>query len=321
MAEHSVSVNTDKLWVEKYRPKTLDDIIMPDDIRTIFKGYVAAEDLPHILAVGPPGTGKSSSARVLTQLIAKHSFDRLCINASADRGIDTVRDSILVFMKSPPNGSKRKIVFLDECDYLTDQAFASLRNPIENPDYNQYLCTRFIMTANMIANIPAYIQSRVQTFVFSEPDKGVIKDRCCEILKTEGISYTDSILDGIISVGYPDVRSIIGSLQQASYDGELHAINTVINTTTVVDLFVRVARSQTLDQAAQARAELRDLISADDISFVRLIPKLLDALMFDPVAYSIAYRHHLVAFRSVNEKHTLMAILADIILARFGYQN
>ena len=121
--------------------------------------------------------------------------------------------------------------------------------------------------------------------------------------------------------GYPDVRTIIGGLQQASYDGSLHAITTVINTNTVVDLFVRVARAQTLDQAAQARAELRDLISNDDISFIRLIPKILEALMFDHVAYSIAYRHHLVAFRSINEKHTLMAILADIILARFGYQN
>ena len=321
MADHSVAVNTEKLWVEKYRPKTLDDIIMPDHIRTIFKGYVDAEDLPHILAVGPPGTGKSSSARVLTQCIAKSPYDRLCINASADRGIDTVRDRILVFMKSPPDSSKRKIVFLDECDYLTDQAFASLRNPIENPDYNQFLCTRFIMTANIIANIPSYIQSRVQTFEFTEPDIDVIKARCCDILKHESISYTDTILDGIIRAGYPDVRTIIGGLQQASYDGSLHAITTVINTNTVVDLFVRVARAQTLDQAAQARAELRDLISNDDISFIRLIPKILEALMFDHVAYSIAYRHHLVAFRSINEKHTLMAILADIILARFGYQN
>ena len=108
-----VNLLSDSYWVEKYRPKTLEDVILPDDEKKKFQKYIDDQEFPHSLFVGSPGTGKSTIARILTDSIAPERFDRLLVNGSAERGIDLVRTKIIDFMKIPPTKSKIKIVFID----------------------------------------------------------------------------------------------------------------------------------------------------------------------------------------------------------------
>lgn len=211
------------LWVEKYRPKTLDEIVMPDELKNKFNEMLNIKrDIPHLLFVGKCGSGKSSIARIIIDTLIKDKSDVMILNGSSKSGIDTIREEIEPFLKYRPQaGDKFKIVFIDEFDRLSTKAQDSLRNIIETYSSN----ARFICTGNYKNRIVDALISRFQVYDFDTPPKEFIKKYCENILRSEEITYDSADVDALINKVYPDIRKIVGSLQQFQVDNVLKNIN------------------------------------------------------------------------------------------------
>jgi len=204
------------IWTEKYRPREINDLILPENDRIKFEGYIADRIIPHLLFVGGSGVGKSTLSRILTSkrgILSLPSANLLSANGSAKktRGIGYVDNVIEPFLKSDPSGNdKIKVVYIDECDYLTEECFKSLRSVIE-----EYINVgRFIWTANYIAKIPSEIQSRFQVFRFFQLPINYITEYCHKILDIENIEYDKNDLNFVIKEIYPDIRKIVNTLQR-----------------------------------------------------------------------------------------------------------
>lgn len=309
---------TDLYWVEKYRPSTLNDVILSEEEKSKFQNFITLGECPHLLLVGPPGTGKSTVGRILVNGICPDRYDHITTNGSSERGIDFVRNTVVDFMKAPPRNSKIKIIMVDEADGLTDEAFAALRNTIEDPRTNQLLMTRFVFTANAIQKIPDYIISRMQVNEFTQPDINLVKQRCLFVLQNEHVTFEESTVDSVIKAMYPDVRSIIGELQNSVTNGVLISRPIFNSLESVKEKIDAVFMSTNLDQAAVARLALRDVLP-DDFQAVDIAKYVMDRYSDDALIHSIAYRYHIIAFRSYDQKHTVLAMLGDYLLAKFGF--
>lgn len=204
-----------KLWVEKYRPQTLKDIILTNDMREHFISL--NEDIPNLLFYGSPGTGKSTLAKIIVNDILKCQY--LYINASDENGIDTIRNKVISFAQTRSIDDKKKVVILEEADGLTGESLRILRNVIEE----YFNTTRFILTANYINKIIEPIRSRCVMFKL-QPDLEDCLKRCVYILKEERVNVsTDQkkLLIAFIDKRYPDLRRIINDLQKFSVTGDL----------------------------------------------------------------------------------------------------
>ncbi len=205
-----------KVWVEAYRPKTVDKIIMPDNrTKKIFAKYVAEGEIPNILMYGGPGTGKTSMSLALIRDLKVDRVDVLKINCS-DEKIDAIRDKVKGFATTMAMG-KFKVVRLEEGDFLGGEAFALLRSLIEEVSSS----CRFIMTCNYIQKVPQPIRSRFQEFSISAPAKDDVLVLGAEILESENISFDVDDLEKIVAASYPDVRKMIQLLESSSTDGKL----------------------------------------------------------------------------------------------------
>lgn len=205
------------LWVEKYRPKSLDDIILSDENRKILESYSQNKDIPHLLFVSTPGKGKTSLAKIIVNDILK--CDYLYINASDENGIDTVRNKIVSFSQTKSLDGGIKAVILDESDSFSVESMRCLRNTLEEYASN----TRFILTANYKHKIIPAIQSRCQSLDFTHSIKDVAK-RCLYILKQENIKIDNDQIpkfQDLIKSNFPDIRQTINSLQKYSISGSL----------------------------------------------------------------------------------------------------
>ena len=171
------------LWVEKYRPSTLDDIILSDENRIIVEKFSTEQAIPNLLMCGCPGTGKTSLAKVIVNSVLQCQY--LYINASDENGIDTIRSKVTQFAQTRSLDGSLKVIILDECDGLSQDAQRALRNTME-----EYAAqTRFILTANYNHKIIPALQSRCQSIDMSPPlDKCV--DRVSDILLQPGIDCT-----------------------------------------------------------------------------------------------------------------------------------
>ena len=201
------------LFVEKYRPKNLGDFIGDDTIRTKIQDYLDTGKLQNLLLFGPAGTGKTSLAKLIVDQL---EADHLYINASDERGIDTIRDKIVPFASSIGfNGLK--VVILDESDYLTAQAQATLRNVIETFSAS----CRFIFTCNYLDRIISPLQSRCMAFGITPPSKKEVGQHILQICDQEGVEYTKEDLGKIIITHYPDIRKILNTIQGSLKGGKL----------------------------------------------------------------------------------------------------
>ena len=202
------------LWIEKYRSETLEQYIGNDAIKARIADCIAKNDIPHLIFAGSAGTGKTTLAKLIVKNI---QCDYLYINASDENGIDTIRDRVKSFA-STASFQPIKIVILDEADFLTQPAQAALRNLIE--EYSAY--TRFILTCNYVERLIEPLQSRCELHMLKPPTKGAVaKHICTNILDVEGITYEMNDIAQIVNLFYPDVRSIIKTLQQNTKDSKL----------------------------------------------------------------------------------------------------
>lgn len=208
-------IEFDKIWVEKYRPAKLDDLILDDKSLRIVSQF--KDEIPNLLFVGSPGTGKTTLARIIVNDILGCNY--LYINASDESGIDTIRHNITNFAQTKSFDGGVKVVVLDEADGLTSQAQAALRNTMET--YAKYC--RFILTANYKHKIIPALQSRCQSLDLKPVVEQAAK-RCFNILKQENVKVSDEQKKKFVRLVkrlFPDLRKTINEIQKSVIDGEL----------------------------------------------------------------------------------------------------
>ena len=210
--------NDDFLWCEKYRPKVVDDCILPDPIKRTFQEYANKKEIPNLLLTGQAGSGKTSLAKALCNEVG---CDFLFLNGSSENGIDTFRTKITNYASSVSLSGGEKVIIIDEADFLTPQVFAALRAGIESFSKN---CT-FILTGNFKNKFPEAIQSRCSSIDFvigKEEKKSLITQffkRVCSILENESVEYDKASVAEFITKYFPDNRKILNELQRYSVSG------------------------------------------------------------------------------------------------------
>lgn len=206
-----------ELWVEKYRPKKIEQYVFRDDHqRKQVQSWVKEGSIPHLLFSGAAGIGKTTLAKVLCHELGIEEYDILEINASRENNVDTVREKIINFVQMIPFGPF-KVVLLDEADYLTPNAQAILRGVMET--YSS--TSRFILTCNYPNRIIPAIHSRCQGFHVEKTDVTEFTARVATILVEENVDFDLDTLDTYVKVAYPDLRKCINMVQQHVVDNKL----------------------------------------------------------------------------------------------------
>jgi len=201
------------LWVEKFRPGTLEGYVGNEHIIEKVKIYLKSGDVPHLLFYGNAGTGKTTLAKIIANNV---DADVMYVNASDENNIETVRTKIKNFA-STVGFRQWKIVILDEADYMTPNGQAALRNLMETFSKT----TRFILTCNYVEKIIDPIQSRCQTFAITPPSKKEVAKRIVDILNELNVKYDMADIATILNSGYPDIRRILNSCQRQVIKGVL----------------------------------------------------------------------------------------------------
>jgi replication factor C small subunit len=210
-----------ELWVEKYRPKSVDGYVFRDDHqRNQITTWIKDQSIPHLLLSGVAGIGKTTLAKILIHDIGIEDYDVLEINASRTNSVDDVRDKITNFVQMIPFGPF-KVVLLDEADYLSPNAQAALRGVMEE----YHATARFILTCNYPNRIIPALHSRCQGFHVERTDITEYTARVATILVEENVEFDLDTLDNYVKVAYPDLRKCINLVQQNVNDGKLAAPN------------------------------------------------------------------------------------------------
>jgi len=206
-----------ELWVEKYRPKTVQGYVFRDEHqRKQVQQWIKEGTIPHLLFSGNAGIGKTTLAKILFNELEINDLDILEINASRTNSVDDVRDKIINFVQMIPFGDF-KVVLLDEADYLSPNAQAALRGVMEE----YHTTSRFILTCNYPNRIIPALHSRCQGFHIERIDQTEFTARVAEILITEGVQPDLDTLDTYVKATYPDLRKCINMVQMNSVDGVL----------------------------------------------------------------------------------------------------
>ena len=221
------SLKTHSLLVEKYRPNVLENYVGNENIKKSISKYLEQNDIQNLIFYGPAGTGKTTLAKLIVNNL---DCESIYINASDERGIETIRDKVSSFA-SVASFKPLKVVILDEADFLTIQAQASLRNIIETFSRT----TRFIMTCNFVERIIDPLQSRCQVLKIVPPTKKDVAKHLSWIMDEEGIGFEMNELGAIVMQHYPDLRKCINTIQLSTQDSMLNLDQSVLVSSNYID--------------------------------------------------------------------------------------
>jgi len=260
----------DSLWIEKYRPTTLDNLVLPEQYKFDFKKMIEKCSIPNLLFSGPQGGGKTTLAKILCSkngVLFNRKDNMLMANGSAKKtkSINFVDSVVEPFLKYPPSGDKYKIVFIDEADHLTHDSFNSYRGIIEKYHVKY---GRFIFTCNYLSRIPGPVQSRFTPYTFSQISKEFVLNYCKSILDNEKITYDEKDINFIIDQLYPDVRQIVNNLQKSSWDKKLKfnkkdiITKEKIITSTIIEIISFIEKKET-QHIGRSVNSLIELLSAN----------------------------------------------------------
>ena len=247
------SNNKHTLLNERYRPATLDGYVGNEQLKTTIAKYLEQNDIQNYLFHGQAGTGKTTLAKIV---INNLDCESLYINASDERGIETIRDKVVGFA-SVASFKPLKVVILDEADFLTIQAQASLRNVIET--YSK--STRFILTCNFIERIIDPLQSRCQTFKIQAPTKSDVAKHLVNILETEKTNFDLEQIKSLVNQYYPDIRKMLNTIQASTVDNTLSLDKSTLSSTSYMS---DVLKELTLDKPNYTT--IRQTIADADVS-------------------------------------------------------
>ena len=219
------------LLVERYRSKSLDEYVGNQNIKKIIAQYLSQNDIQNLIFYGPAGTGKTTLAKLIVNNL---NCDHLYINASDERGIETIREKVAGFA-STASFKPLKVVILDEADFLTIQAQASLRNVIETFSRN----TRFILTCNYVERIIDPLQSRCQVLKIVPPSKSIFAQHLAYILDKEEIKYQLEDIKAITNQFYPDLRKCLNTIQLSTQDNKLVIDKSILVSSKYMDQVLR----------------------------------------------------------------------------------
>lgn len=312
-----------EIWIEKYRPKNLSEVVGQQEIVERLKSYIRTKNMPHLLFSGPAGTGKTTCAIALAkELFAeiwKENFTEL--NASDERGIDVVRKKIKDFARTSPLGDVGfKIIFLDEADALTPEAQNALRRTMEK--YS--LTCRFILSCNYSSKIIEPIQSRTAVFRFRPLKAEDIKKYLRKISSLEGIEITHDGVEAILYIAEGDMRKAINTLQVGAsmsqrVDGDVIYRITSTAKPDEVKKMLEIALKGDLIKARETLDELLISYGLSGEDVIRQIHKaIFDLEITEEKKVELIDKIGEIEFRMVegsNERIQLESLLSHFVLA------
>ena len=300
--------NEHTLWVEKYRPTDLETYIGNEQLKNKVKHYLDSGDLPHLLLFGKAGTGKTTLAKLLVNNI---DCDYLYINASDENNVETVRSKVKNFA-STMGFKDYKVIILDECDYITPNAQAALRNLMET--FSKHC--RFVLTCNFVERIIDPIQSRCQSFQVIPPNKNDVAKHLHNIFTQEGVTYNREDLGIIVNSGYPDIRRVINGAQRQSIGGKLSIDKQSIVENDYKMKLLEILKTQDRKNAFKnIRQLMADAKVTDFADLFRLLYDEVDSYGSGKVADCILIiaKYELSDAQVVDKEINAMAMLIEIL--------
>jgi DNA polymerase III delta prime subunit len=301
------------LWVEKYRPRKLDDCILPDEQLNTFRQFVASGEIPNMLLCGSAGVGKTTIARAICEEL---ECDYIIINGSEESGIDVLRTKIREFASSVSFGGKTKVVILDEADYLNPNSTQpALRAFIEEYANN----CRFIFTCNFKNRIIAPLHSRtaVIEFKLTKADRpkmaGRFMKRLAEILSSENVPYDEKVVAEVLKKHFPDYRRVLNELQRYSVSGNID--EGILVNVQEVNMKELTSSLKAKDFKKMRTWVVENIDNDPNLIFRKIYDTILDEVKYPSQLVLLLADYQYKAAFAANPEINLVACLAEIMAA------